>query len=199
MYIYVHICTYMYICIYKCIYSKLHIHKHRHIHMHIHMHMHIHIHIRHRALGHDSGVFLRPSRSLLDVWMSVLEIPKGFLGARTSAGVRGLRDFILMIFWLIFRYPILSDFGANLAPTCLPTWTQNPPKSVPRGFQIPSQLASCFEYPCLSILGASWVDFWWVLGLKLGAKFIKKSIIWPLVGKLAEITKNTKFADSSTL
>ena len=100
---------------------------------------------------------------------------------------------------MIFRYPSFSDFGANLVPTCLPTWTQNPPKSVPRGLQIPSQLASCFEYPSVWILGASWVDFWWVLGLKLGAKFIKKSIIWPLVGKLAEIRKNTKIADNSTL
>ena len=37
---------------------------------------------------------------------------------------------------------------------------RHPPKTVPRGLQIPSQLASCFEYPFLSILGASWVDFW---------------------------------------
>ena len=76
---------------------------------------------------------------------------------------------------------------------------RHPPKTVPRGLQIPSQLASCFEYPFLSILGASWVDFWWVLGAKLGAKFTKKSIIWPLVGKMPDIAKNTKFADSSTL
>ena len=34
---------------------------------------------------------------------------------------RALRDLFLMIFCC----PIFSDFGANLAPTCLPTWTQN--------------------------------------------------------------------------
>ena len=102
-----------------------------------------------------------------------------------------------IIFLMIFRCPIFSDFGANLGPTWRPSWTPNPPKSFPRGFQIPSQLASCFEYPVLSILGASWVDFWWVLGAKLGAKFTKKSITWPLVGNLAEtakILKNLRFA-----
>ena len=79
----------------------------------------------------------------------------------------------------------------------MPTWPQLAPqlatkihqKSSQEPFKISSQLASCFECPFLSILGASWVDFWWVLGLKLGAKLTKKSIIWPLVGKLAEIAK----------
>ena len=44
----------------------------------------------------------------------------------------------------------------------------------------------------LLILGASWVDFWWILGAKLRAKLTKKSIIWPLVGKLAEVAKMQK-------
>ena len=33
------------------------------------------------------------------------------------------------------------------------------------------------------------MDFWWVWGAKLKAKLTKKSIIWPLVGKLAEVAK----------
>ena len=41
----------------------------------------------------------------------------------------------------------------------------------------------------LLIWGGSWVDFWWALGAKLKAKLTKKSIIWALVGKLAEISK----------
>ena len=118
-------------------------------------------------------------------------------GDRLSAGP--LRPFFFIIFVDDFSVSYFFDFGANLGSTWRPTRTQNPPKTVPRGLQIPSQLASCFEYPFLSILGASWVDFWWVLGLKLGAQFTKKSIIWPLVGKMPEIVKNAKFADSSTL
>ena len=44
----------------------------------------------------------------------------------------------------------------------------------------------------LLILGASWVDFWWIFNAKLRAKLTKKSIIWLLVGKLAEIAKKLK-------
>ena len=44
----------------------------------------------------------------------------------------------------------------------------------------------------LLILGASWVDFWWIWGAKLRAKLTKNLIIWPLVGKLAEIAKKLK-------
>ena len=44
----------------------------------------------------------------------------------------------------------------------------------------------------LLILGASWVDFWWIVNAKLRAKLSKKSIIWLLVGKLAEIAKKLK-------
>ena len=42
----------------------------------------------------------------------------------------------------------------------------------------------------LLTLGASWVEFWWIFSAKLKAKLTKKSIIWPLVGKLAEIAKS---------
>ena len=41
-------------------------------------------------------------------------------------------------------------------------------------------------------LGASWVEFWWFLGLKLRAKLTKRSIIWLLVGKLPEVAKMIK-------
>ena len=44
----------------------------------------------------------------------------------------------------------------------------------------------------LLILGASWVDFWWIFSAKLRAKLTKKLIIWLLVGKLAEIAKKLK-------
>ena len=159
------------------------------------MYTHIHVYIRHRALSTKWSV----SNAFKDPLTPGGAGPKGLLGARTQITCALACDCFLIIFLMIFRCPIFSDFGPNLVPTWLPTWSPNPPKSFPRGFQIPSQLASCFEYPFLSILGASWVDFWWVLGAKLGAKFTKKSIIWPLVGKLAEITKNIKFADSCTL
>ncbi len=43
------------------------------------------------------------------------------------------------------------------------------------------------------------MEFGWVWGAKLKAKLANKSIIWPLVGKMSEIGKNTKFAGSSTL
>ena len=36
------------------------------------------------------------------------------------------------------------------------------------------------------------MDFWWIFSAKLRAKLTKKSIIWLLVGKLAEIVKKLK-------
>ena len=65
--------------------------------------------------------------------------------------------------------PSWSQVGpswAKLGPSCLPSWIQNP-----------CQLASCCRCPLQSILGASEVDFWWILGVKLRAKLIKKSIM----------------------
>ena len=59
--------------------------------------------------------------------------------------------------------PHFSDFGGNLAPTCPPTCSQNPPKIVPRAFKVSSQLASCFR--CLfhrfwEPLGSIFRGFW---------------------------------------
>ena len=36
------------------------------------------------------------------------------------------------------------------------------------------------------------MDFWWIFSAKLRAKLTKKSIIWLLVGKFAEIVKKLK-------
>ena len=41
--------------------------------------------------------------------------------------------------WTSFRH----HFSANLTPTYLPTWCQNPPKVGPRAIQNPSKLPSC--------------------------------------------------------
>ena len=152
--------------------------------------------IRHRALVAQLECS-KARKGPLDPWYCSIRDPEGILKGQDPSRPAWLEKVIFHYFLLLFRCPNFSDFDAILAPTCLPTWTQNPPKSVPRGLQIPSQLASCFECLFLSILGSSWIDFWWVLGLKLGAKLTKKSIIWPLVGKLAEITKNTKFANDT--
>ena len=69
----------------------------------------------------------------------------------------------------------------------------------PRGLQnrekaIKKRIISCllFVIDFLMILGASWVDFWWIINAKLRAKLIKKSIIWLLVDKLAEVAKKLK-------
>ena len=43
-----------------------------------------------------------------------------------------------------------------------------------------------------SVFGTSWPEFWRVLGVKLGVMLAKISIIWPLVGNLAEISKSLK-------
>ena len=39
--------------------------------------------------------------------------------------------------------PFWHHFSANLTPTYLPTWCQNPPKVGPRAIQNPSKLPSC--------------------------------------------------------
>ena len=55
------------------------------------------------------------------------KIPKGLLGARTqpTCGTSVTRVTFFDIFFMIFWYPILSDFGANLAPTWPPKSTKN--------------------------------------------------------------------------
>ena len=73
------------------------------------------------------------------------------------------------------------QLGSNLPPKFVP-------KSVPRGLQIPSQLASCFDAFFIDfggLLGGFLVGF----GCQVEGQVDKKSIIWPFVGKLAEVTK----------
>ena len=65
-----------------------------------------------------------------------------------------------------------------------------------RRIHIPNQLASWFRCPFWSIFEASWFEFCTAWGLKMRAGLTKESIIWPLVGKLAEITKITKMIRS---
>ena len=50
----------------------------------------------------------------------------------------------LHLFLYSIWYPIMLDFGANLASSCLPTWKQNPAKIDPRAIQDASNIASCF-------------------------------------------------------
>ena len=72
-----------------------------------------------------------------------------------------------------------------MAPTWGPRGLQNREKSIKKGIISWTLFLIIF----LLILGASWEGFWWILGAKLKAKLAKKSIIWPLVGKLAEVAK----------
>ena len=72
------------------------------------------------------------------------------------------------LFRSFFHYrhgtPFFKVFGVNLGPTCLPTWRQNPPKIVPRGVQMPSQIASyltcVFFYFGSKPLGLKFGWFW---------------------------------------
>ena len=75
-----------------------------------------------------------------------------------------------------------------MGPTWGPRGLQNREKSIKKG--IISWTLFLIEF--LLILGASWVDFWWIFSAKLRAKLTKKLIIWLLVGKLAEIAKKLK-------
>ena len=65
-----------------------------------------------------------------------------------------------------------------------PTWPQHGsnlgPKKPPKSRKIYKKgIISCmlFLIDFLLILGASWVDFWWILGAKLRVKLSKKSIL----------------------
>ena len=72
-----------------------------------------------------------------------------------------------------------------MVPTWGPRGLPNREKSIKKGIVC----WTLFLIDFLLILGSSWVDFWWALGAKLRAKLTRKSIIWPLVGKLAEVAK----------
>ena len=90
-----------------------------------------------------------------------------------------------------------------MAPTCLPTWrpksTQNRSGRLPKS----DHFFDCLLGPVLVAfgpnLGPTWPPKPSQNRAKLAPRSIKKSIIWFLVGKMSEIAKNIKFADSSTL
>ena len=86
-----------------------------------------------------------------------------------------LRDCFFDDFLTSSWYPSFSDFGANLAPTWLPTWAQNRPKIDPRAIQNPSQLASCFRSPFGSIFYRFLMDFRPQNRPKINQKSIKRS------------------------
>ena len=71
--------------------------------------------------------------------------------------------------------PHFSDFGANLAPTCLPSWSQNPPKIGPRAFQVAFKIASYFWSLFGLIFDGFLVDFRPPKPSKIAPKSIKKS------------------------
>ena len=132
--------------------------------------------IRHRALvAREECLMPRvvPGRSVLSDFKG--PTPPGL--DRVSCGAAQFWEQFSDAFSTSFFDRCLTDFGGNLVPTCLPSWIQNPPKSSPRGCQIPCQLASCCRWPLESILGASEVDFWRIWGSKLRAKLIKYWII----------------------
>ena len=86
---------------------------------------------------------------------SVKELPfasaKGLRGTSDPGNFRRsnpLAHFLSLMFFLLFLFslswnPILSDFNANLTPTYLPSWYENPATVGPRAIQNPSQLPSC--------------------------------------------------------
>ena len=95
--------------------------------------------------------------------------------------------FLVLLSKLLFG-GFCGQHGLNMGPTWGPKGLQNEEKSLKKG------IICCmlFLIEFLLILGGSWVDFWWIFSAKLRAKLTKKSIIWPLVGKLAEVAKKVK-------
>ena len=92
------------------------------------------------------------------------------------------------MFWEFLFRGIDGQHGLNMGPTWGPRGLQNREKSIKKGVTC----CMLFLIEFLLILGASWVDFWWIFSAKLRANLSKKSIIWLLVGKLAEIAKKLK-------
>ena len=77
---------------------------------------------------------------------------------------------------------------ANMASTWIQLGAQVASK-IEKNLLKRDHMLDVFLMNFLLILGSSWVDFLWILNAKLRAKLTKKSIIWPLVGKLAEVAK----------
>ena len=94
----------------------------------------------------------------------------------------------LVLFAKSLFWGFCGEHGLNMDPTWGPRGLQNREKSIKKG--IISWTLFLIDF--LLILGASWVDFWWIFNAKLKAKLTKKSITWLLVGKLAEIAKKLK-------
>ena len=57
----------------------------------------------------------------LDPWYCSIRDPEGILRGLDPRLLAELEKVIFHDFLLLFRCPNFSDFGANLAPTCLPT------------------------------------------------------------------------------
>ena len=85
-------------------------------------------------------------------------------------------------------YRFWIDLGSNLPANLASKSTQNRPKSHPNF----KPTCIMFSIAFFTDFGSIFGRFWWIFGPKLRAKLIKKSIIWPLVGKLAEIIKKLK-------
>ena len=156
MYIHVYIYIYIYIYIYVCVCVQIY----------------IYVYIRHRALvarcGVSRGPWLPPGGSGL-YW---------FIGTPPSPGrvnPHDLRDLFASLFLTSSWDPHFSDFGANLAPTCPPTWPQNRSKIGPRAIQNPSQLASYFWFLFWLIFYRFLIDFRAQHRQKINQKSINKS------------------------
>ena len=125
---------------------------------------------RHRACepaSAQSGVSQSPaSAASLALWALGLRTLKGPEGGLLG-GSWGLSELLLLPFLGAFfdmswnRY--FSDSGANLGPSCLPTWHQNLTNSMPREVHMQSQIASylrCLFYRFGKLLGSSFGRFW---------------------------------------
>ena len=146
------------------------------------MYMYIYIYIRHS----DSceGVFSDPV-----AWTGLFSAELRDPRIPEKVGPGFLRvSFLRFFFSFVFQGAFLTVLW--------PTWPQHGsklgPKRPPESRKIYKKgIISCmlFLIEFLLMFGTSWMDFWWIWIAKLGAKLTKKSIIWPLVGKLAEVAK----------
>ena len=106
------------------------------------------------------------------------------LGVPRASFLRSFFSFVFQGAFLRVLWPTWPQHGSNLGP-------KRPPKSR-KIYKKRDQMLYVIFIEFLLILGASWVDFWWIFGTKLRCKLTKKSIIWPVIGKLAEIAKKLK-------